>query len=377
MASQKRRVPRLCFHRSNGYAYVTDPRTRRQIYLGPIGSTESNIAYSEWIQEFLRETAGTRTVVQNSPNQIGELVGRWLEYCERTYRRRDGRPTGELGICSRAAELLGPLADVSIREMTRAHLLSIRDELIAQGQARQTIKHYISRIIRCFKYGALNEWVPEDLAIRLAQLPALRADQGRRSAVVRGIPWKHCVAIYRHLQNPWKSIFAWHLLTGQRVETALSVSRQTLDMTRTPWIYSPLQHKGLAKGFDLHIMVGPKARNVLAPYLQAVSRGLLFPGRHAIPGTTYRGPRQYSGYAAAMATACRRAGIPHYTPRQLRHTAAEFLVGKGVSEAIIGAILGHTDAKESSSVRTGSTSITGRYAAVPRRRVEAVVEKWG
>jgi integrase len=58
----------------------------------------------------------------------------------------------------------------------------------------------------------------------------------------------------------------------------------------------------------------------------------------------------------------------------LRHTAATYLVDRGVSESVIGAILGHTG---EDSIGSGSGTITARYAKVPRRRVEATVEKWG
>jgi len=367
----------MCFHRAGGYAYVTDPRDHRQIYLGAIGSLESNAKYAEWIQDFLRETAAPSIASINAPKFIGELVASWLEYCLRTYRRKDGRPTGEVGICTRAAELLTPMADQPIRELTRGHLLALRDELIARGVSQQTIKHYISRIVRCFRWGSQRDWVPEDQAVRLAQIPPLRGDQGKRAEVVRGIPRSDLFKLYREMPEPWKPVFLWHLFTGQRVETAIAVSREQIDTRRVPWVYSPLQHKGVAKGIPLHILVGPRARNVLAPIISQTPKGLLFPGRSALPGTTYRGPRQYSGYATAMERACKRAGIPHYTPRQLRHTAATFLVDKGVPEAIIGAILGHTGAKDSAAIGSGSGTITGRYAAVPRRRVEAVVEKWG
>ena len=72
-----------------------------------------------------------------------------------------------------------------------------------------------------------------------------------------------------------------------------------------------------------------------------------------------------------------RAKIPHYTPRQVRHTAATYLIDRMVPEPIIGAIMGHHGKGDDDSMSTGSGTITGRYAAVPRRRVESVVEKWG
>lgn len=161
------------------------------------------------------------------------------------------------------------------------------------------------------------------------------------------------------------------------METALGVAAEELDTTATPWKYHPTQHKNLAKGLPLTVLVGPRARAALAPFLAGKETGLIFSGRSVVPGVRYSGPRQYSGYAAALATACKSAQIPHYTPRQIRHTTAEWLVARGVPEAIIGAILGHSGTGTDSSLRAGSGTITGRYAMVPRRRVEAIIEKWG
>ncbi len=374
MAASQKRIPRQCHHRA-GYSYVTDPRTKKQVYLGMTGSPEANIAYTEWVQAFLREIAPAEVSPDDTrPRVIGELLQLWLAYCTRTYTRTDGRPTGEVGICARAAELLTPMADRPIRELSRAHLLTLRDELIAQGSSRQTVKHYVSRIIRCWRWGAHRDWVSEDQALRLSQLPTLRANQGKPSKSIHGIPRDHLFRIFRELAPAWRPILIWHLFTGQRVETALSLTVETLDRSRTPWAYYPAQHKGLAKGINLTILVGPRARAALEPFLQEKTSGLVFPGRTMTPGAVYRGPRQYSGYHHAMRTACRRAGVPNYTPRQLRHTAATYLVDRGVSESVIGAILGHTG---EDSIGSGSGTITARYAKVPRRRVEATVEKWG
>jgi len=375
--ARTQKIPKLCRHKKRGHAFVVDPETGRQIYLGPWGTVEANSRYSKWVLEFTRKNRSVSTASLTSPRSIGELAARWLEYCAITYKRADGRATGEIHACIRAAELLRPVAEQPLDVFTRANLLSIRQQLVEQDLSKQTIKHYISRICRCFRWGADREWVDTDQALRLERLPPLRGNEGRPAKVLRGIPRKHLFAIYRHLKDHWRPVFLWHLWTGQRAETALSVTKEDLDTSRAPWIYTPSQHKNLAKGLSLTIMIGPQSRKILKPFLDKIDYGLLFPGRKALPNVHYKGPRQYSGYAAAMATACKLASIPHYTPRQIRHTAATFLVGKLVPESIIGAILGHHGKKDDEAISTGTGTITGRYAAAPRWMVEAVVEKWG
>jgi integrase len=372
--TRPRRLPKLCRNKLKDFAYVTDPRTGNQIYMGPWGGVETQTKYAAWLADFVKDMQIIPAIAA-APPTIGHLATRWLEYCRQTYRRADGKATGEVGICQQAASLLMPFADQPIDEFSRAHLISIRDQLVATGLSRSTIKHYISRIVRMFKFGSDREWINSEHILRLEKIPNMRGDQGRAKKVVRGIPRSHLFKLFRELPTGWKKVFLFHILTAQRVETALSVTADQIDQKRCPWQYVPRQHKGLAKGLDLTILVGPRARAVIKPLMLAKS--FLFPGRSAVPGTIYRGPRQYSGYAAAMERACVRAGIPHYTPRQVRHTAATYLIDRMVPEPIIGAIMGHHGKGDDDSMSTGSGTITGRYAAVPRRRVEAVVEKWG
>ena len=378
MGRQKKTIPGLCNHRQRGFSYVTDPRTGKQIVMGPSGSIEAATRYADWVREFSQEVHATPVILNaQAPRSIGELLGRWLEYCGNTYRRKDGRHTGEVGICVRAAGLLAGIADQQISFLNRSHLLQIRDGLVAKGDSRQTIKHYISRIVRAYRWGGEREWVSADQIARLSQLPAMRMDQGRPSKIVRGIPFRHLVRLYRALPDHWKPVFVWHLFTGQRVETALGVAVEDLDRTVTPWRYTPRQHKLLAKGLPMTILVGPKARQALGPLIAVKEKGLLFPGRTKVGNMIRRGPREYAGYHIAMAKACKVAGLPHYTPRQIRHTAAEWLVYQGVSESIVGAVLGHSGTGQESSLRSGSGSITSRYAAIQRKQVEETVQKWG
>ena len=48
-------------------------------------------------------------------------------------------------------------------------------------------------------------------------------------------------------------------------------------------------------------------------------------------------------FRRAMARACERAGVPHYSPHDLRHRLVSRLHANGVSWARIGEVVGHTD----------------------------------
>lgn len=372
--NKPKRLPKLCRNKGKNFGYVTDPRTGDQVYMGLWGTVETQSKYAEWLADFVREMQIV-PVAATAPPTVGHLATLWLEYCRATYRKLDGRPTGEVGPCQRAAELLMPYADLAVGEFTRNHLITIRDQLISKGYSRNTVIHYMCCVVRCFKFGADREWVDSDHILRLERIPRLRGDQGKAPKVVRGIPRAHLFKLFRELPVAWQKVFLFHIFTAQRVETALTVTADQIDTKQIPWQYSPRQHKGIAKGLSLTILIGPRARAVIGPLMS--QRSYLFPGRFTQPrANSVKGqPKQLWAYADTMRRACARAGIPAYTPSQVRHTAATYLVDRMVPEPIIGAIMGHHGGDDSMS--TGSRTITGRYAAVPRRRVEAVVEKWG
>ena len=164
--TKPKRLPKLCRNKNKDFAYVTDPRTGNQIYMGQWGLVETQSRYAAWLADFVKEMQIIPAIAA-APPTIGHLATRWLDYCRTTYRRADGRPTGEVGICQQAASLLMPFADQPIDEFSRAHLISIRDQLVATGKSRSTIKHYISRIVRMFKFGSDREWIDSEHILRL------------------------------------------------------------------------------------------------------------------------------------------------------------------------------------------------------------------
>jgi integrase len=74
-------------------------------------------------------------------------------------------------------------------------------------------------------------------------------------------------------------------------------------------------------------------------------------------------PERIANIKRAFASACRRAGIEDFTPHDLRHTCAAWLVSAGVPLTEVRDLLGH------STIR-----MTERYAHLAPERVRAAVE---
>jgi integrase len=377
--SQKK-IPQKRVHRGKGQDYVRDPRTGRQILLGPTGTVESQQAYTAWIASYVREVGISAEIASRPTGSFEGLLARYLEECSRIYLNAAGLLTQSYGNCLTVARnYLTGLVGREISSITRADIVAIQRGMIAKGLTAKATREYMGIVKRLIKFGEQEGLIDPHHALTLRSIPDLRPTEGARSKQVQPIPIKHAFAIYRELNERWRAIFAFHLFTGQRAETALRAKFEEIDTSTVPWKYSPVMHKNTWRGKPLTILIGPRARAAIRPYMSA--SGMLWPGRHMNISLdkqkSTKVPRCRDAYKRAIESACQRAGLPHYTPQQIRHTSATFLVGKLVPESIIGAILGHHGRGDDDSLSTGSGTITGRYAAVSRRRVEAVVEKWG
>jgi integrase len=119
-----------------------------------------------------------------------------------------------------------------------------------------------------------------------------------------------------------------------------------IDRTGEVWTYRPQRHKTEYCGHDRLIMIGPKAQEILRPFLSRPEEQYCFCPREAWQAGGYNPPGdcyRVSSYRVAVARACKRAGIKRWTPNQLRHTTATRIRGQFGIEAAQ-AILGHADA---------------------------------
>jgi integrase len=134
------------------------------------------------------------------------------------------------------------------------------------------------------------------------------------------------------------------------------------------WLYQPRSHKTAHLDRGKVIALGPKAQAVLRPWLDRDPESYCF-----VPAETsawhYRRRRRRTptpdqaengeprvlklspglrytrhSYRTAVQRACRRAGIPAWSPRQLRHTRAT-LIRQAYGLEAAKAVFGHSDTK--------------------------------
>lgn len=370
-----RRLPRYCHHKATGRAVVY--LGGKPNYLGRYGTPESKAQYKAVVARWLegRALPSDRVDVSDvfAPQKsmsVAELILRYKRHSEAYYR--DSREASNLKDAIRpvrvefgklAASLFGPL-----------HLKRVRDLMIEAGLSRRSINSRVNRIRRMFKWAVAEEIVGPEVLAKLQAVEPLRPGRGgKERPPVRPVTWEAVEATLPHLSLRVRAmvLFAWH--TGARPGELVQLTTASIDRTKDVWGARLEKHKNAYRGHSREILIGPKAQEILSPWLrpERPDDPIFAPtpeeGRGRRRKRRRKAPLTYSrcGFAQAVRRGCDRAGIPPWSPNTLRHAAATRLREEfGIEAAQIA--LGHA--------RPDTTLI---YTGAARSRAVAAVLQAG
>lgn len=401
MDMRKVRIPSLGLHKASGQAVVR--LNGRDVYCGRWGTPEAQERYQRLMAEWL--AAGRALPVEAAqvmPGPAGAVVGpgpgltvtellaAYWPFAEVHYRK-DGQRTTEL---DNVRDALQPLRRLYGSTLAAAFgpkaLKAVRQAMIEAGLSRGVINSRIGRIKRVFRWAVEEELVaPSDFHGLQAVRGLLRGrSEAREVLPVRPVPDEHVQATLPHLSRPVAAMVELMGLTGMRVGEVVQMRTADMDRAGELWIYRPASHKTAHHGHARTIVLGPKAQTVVRPFLRADPQAPLFspveaeearrrklrverrtpmtPSQRARtrkahpqhqPGDRYGTEAVYR----AVDRACRKAGVPHWHPHQLRHTAATRLRRQfGIEAARV--ILGHH-----------SPAMTDLYAEIDEARAREIM----
>ncbi|MFO0905688.1 MAG: site-specific integrase [Pirellulales bacterium] len=350
----------------------------RDIYLGRYDSAESWQKYHQLIAAFLSGvTDPTLEDSSSSPPppalRVKELALKYFEFAE-IYYRKVSKSTSELN-CIRAAlrRLLKLYADLPVPEFSPLKLKLVREEFIREGNCRLVVNRNISRIRRMFRWGVENEIVPVTVLQGLLAVAGLKKgrSEAAESEPVKPVTPEIINATLPHLSPTVRAMISVQWLSGMRPGEVCQMRPMDIDQSGEVWCYRPESHKTAHHGLERRIYLGPRAQEVLRPYLDRDAEACCFSpaeaeeqrraAKHAKrrtplrygnrPGTKKKSkPKRTPGtsfsvasYRRAIDRACQIAKVATWSPNQLRHARATELRRQfGLDAAQV--VLGHQDA---------------------------------
>jgi integrase len=398
------RVPAYSRHRASGQAVVT--LDGQDIYLGKFNTAASRDKYNRLIGEWLAN--GRHRPVPDKEITVIEIIERFKDHAVSYYCSPDGKPTGEWDIYRLVLHQLrltygrtpavdfGPLALKALRNrLISEHEIEdakTRERRKVPGWSRSFTNRQIGRVKHVFKWAVSEQLIPTEVHQALTAVEGLRMGRtpARETEPVRPVPEATVAKTLRFLSKPLQAIVQIEQLTGARGGEILIMRPCDIDMSRPVWFYRPTAHKTAHKGIAREIPLGERCKAILEPFLASrPTTAFLFspvesmaemrakrvrvktpPGVGNCAGTNRKAkPLRKPGerynnrsYAHAIRKAAAKAGVPHWHPHQLRHTAGtNFRREFGLEASRV--MLGHTSEDMTASYAERDLSIAEKVAA--------------
>ena len=369
------RQPVYRHHKAHNCAVVT--LGGKNHYLGAYESPESHEKYFRLISEWRRNAAVNPPSPLSAshdtrPMLVNGLILAYFGHVQ-VYYVKHGEPTSEQDNIRQALRFVRQVhGSTPATEFGSKALENVRQAMIDAGRSRKLINKDVHRIRGMFRWAVEEELLAVEVHARLTRVRGLRkgSSEAKESPKVRPVPVKHVKAILPHLPPLVAAMVRLQLLCGARPQDITGV--RPCEITKTDdgvWYYHPGSHKMEHMDRDKVIVLRPRAQRVLDRWLDRDPESFCFMPAEASAWQLER-QRKDSGkgvgvgkavaarakrklgqrytrhsYRTCIQRACRRAKVPVWSPRQLRHTRATMIRKKYNSLEAAKAVLGHADTK--------------------------------
>lgn len=273
------RTPAYRHHKSDGRAVVT--LDGRDIYLGRYGTPESRAEYDRLISSWLAAGRRQPPARGGGPEDltVNELLVTFWQHGKEYYRHADGSPAAELGNLRLALRPLRELfGSTPARDFGPKALKAVRQAMVDSGLCRRTVNQRVARVVRVFRFGVENELLPASVHHALKAVPGLKAGRSgaKESRKVTPVPDEQVEAVRPFLSRQLWAVVELQRLTGMRSGEVLAMRGCDVDAKGGVWYYRPGRHKTVLHGKVREVPLGPRARDVLRPWLRPDPAEYLF-----------------------------------------------------------------------------------------------------
>lgn len=260
----KKRVPAYCHHKPTGQAFVRlDGKFH---YLGAYDSPDSREGYDRLVSKWL-----SRTEMAPSGNRtVSEVLLHYWRYAKIRYGR-NGKGKFGAAVCYRPIMRLlkhrfgkRPVSTIGPKSFR-----ALLDDMIAKDWSRTYINDQLARGKRIFLWAKNEELIPGDVYDRIRDVEGLRKgiSGARETRKVRCVPDAEVEATLPFLLPVVADMVRFQRLTVCRPSEVCILRPCDLDRSGDVWVYTPSRHKTESHDKDRRIYIGPKAQEILRPYL--------------------------------------------------------------------------------------------------------------
>lgn len=308
-------------------------------------------------QQYFALMAGITRPDEEEALHVAEIIERYLDYQEK-YGKSSDRITCAMRHLNKSLGHYVP------NQIKMANIMRLRETMLKPNKkgkrhCRTEINRLMRECARCFKWAAAHELAPAEVHAKFSVLEPLKA--GRCTAPERKpvsvVELDAVRAVQDNVRSPVKAMIELQLLTGARPGEIVNLKVDMIDRTVDPWRVELTDHKTAHRGHKRVLFFGEQAQAVLKPFILAAGKtGYLF--------TTSREGRPYTvaAYRRAIDRGCDKAGITHWHPHQLRHTAATEL-RKQYGVEVARAVLGHAHLAATEIYAEVDQQVASRIAA--------------
>lgn len=358
MSGKSPRVPSYCIHTARNQAYVR--LDVEMVYLGAPHSSESREKYDRLIAEWMQAGRVYVKPADKPTVSVNEILLAYRRHAEQFYVNPDGTPGPDV---ERVNLALRPVMDLygttPAEQFGPKALQAVQNRMVDDGLCRRTVNQRVGVVKRAFKWAVRQEWIPPGVFHGLQAVDGLRRGRSKatESKAVKPVPQNVVEAVMKYLPPTLVAMVKLHDLTGARSGELCIMRGIDIEMPGDgkPWLYRPQKHKSERHGHQRIITVGPKAQDVLRPFLKPGVQAFIFspaqareerdaikranrkskvqasqanrkkPNPKKKPGERYTTASYRRALAYATKLAIQNGELPedmHWHPHQLRHNAA-------------------------------------------------------
>jgi len=394
MPPRLRKPPAYRLHKPTGQAVVRIDG--RDHYLGKHGTEASHEAYRRliagWATSPRPDPASASRSTVGVDLTINELMVAYWDKHVTGYYTKNGRPTSEVDNIRQALRFLRRLyGSTPAGDFGPQGLKLVRQAMVDSGRCRSLVNKDVNRVQAMFRWAVEHDVLAVTVYQTLLAVAALRKgrSEAREAVPVGPVPEAHVRATLPFLSPQVAAMVQLQLATGARPGEVIALRPRDVTVgTEGVWIYRPAEHKTEHLDRERAIFLGPRAQEVLRPWLErdpdtacfcpvevvearnarkrSGRRSPMTPSQAArkrkrnperAPGACYT----CNAYRTAVQRACRKAGVPTWTPLQLRHSAATTIRARyGLEAAQV--VLGHAQADTSEIYAEKNTDLARRVA---------------